>query len=107
MKVLGELKTKCQELEGKFSDVKVECTKNKNDNLKLRHRNKQLAEEHSALAATYEYILANYDVSSNIKRINLDDIKSVSESNNVVNRSISNMVDKLADFKKKNAKQLL
>ena len=76
------------------------------ENKKLKEKNKILFEEHSALQSKYNYISTNFDFTSNIKKINIDELRSVTQTNTLVNESIAQLSTKLSSFKKQNNSNL-
>ena len=68
---------------------------------------KLLIEENSAVTSTYEFITKNYDFTTNLKKISMEDLKNLAQSNSLVNTTIDNFVDKVGTFKKNNIKDLL
>ena len=77
-----------------------------NDNLQLKSRNKLLSEQFASTFSKFNYITQNYDFTSNLKKISMDDMKSLTQTNNLVNESIGNFVTKIGSFKKQNLKNV-
>ena len=88
-------------------ELKDKIGKEKTDNELLRNRNKLLHEEYEASIAKYDFITNNYDFTTNLKRISMEDLKNLEQSNNLVNTTIGNFVDKVGTFKKNNIQNLL
>ncbi len=76
------------------------------DHKKLKEKNKILYEEHSALLSKYNFISTNSDFTSNLKKINIDELRSVTQTNSMVNESIAQLSTKLSSFKKQNNNNL-
>ena len=77
-----------------------------NENMLLKNRNKLLAEEFASTMSKFNYITQNYDYTSNLKKISMDDMKTLTQTNNLVNESIGNFVNKIGSFKKQNLKNI-
>lgn len=77
-----------------------------NENMQLKARNKILSEEYSATISKYNYIIQNYDFTSNLKKISMDDLKTLTQTNNLVNDTIGNFVNKIGSFKKQNVRSM-
>ena len=86
----------CEEESGTLKD---KIGKEKTDNELLKNRNKILHEEDSAITSKYDFITKNYDFTTNLKRISMDDLKNLAQSNTLVNATIDNFVDKVGTFK--------
>ena len=103
-----EEKTKQLEaLENESDELKDKIGKEKTDNELLKNRNKLLTEEHNSIMSKYDYISNNYDYTTNLKRISMEDLKNLSQSNNLVNNTIGNFVEKVGEFKKNNIQNFL
>ncbi len=72
----------------------------------LRNRNKLLSEEYAAIQQKYNFIINNYDFTTNLKKISMDDLKNLTQTNTMVNNSILNFVNKVGSFKQENLKNL-
>jgi hypothetical protein len=72
----------------------------------LRNRNKLLAEEYAAIQQKYNFIMNNYDFTTNLKKISIDDLKNLTQTNTMVNNSILNFVNKVGSFKQENLKNM-
>ena len=94
----------CEEESGTLKD---KIGKEKTDNELLKNRNKILHEEDSAITSKYDFITKNYDFTTNLKRISMDDLKNLAQSNTLVNATIDNFVDKVGTFKNNNVQSLL
>ena len=87
--------------------------KNINDNKEKteyelkKNRNKILSEENAAITSKYDFITKNYDFTTNLKRISMEDLKNLEQSNTLVNNTIGTFVDKVGTFKKNNIQNLL
>jgi hypothetical protein len=87
--------------------LKDKIGKEKTDNELLKNRNKLLHEENSAITSKFDFIKDNYDYTTNLKRISMDDLKNLAQSNTLVNATIDNFVDKVGTFKQNNVQSLL
>jgi hypothetical protein len=87
--------------------LKDKIGKEKTDNELLRNRNKLLNEENSATMSKYDFITKNYDFTTNLKKISMEDLKNLAQSNTIVNSTIDNFVDKVGTFKRNNVQSLL
>ena len=94
----------CEEESGTLKD---KIGKEKTDNELLKNRNKILHEEDSAITSKYDFITKNYDFTTNLKRISMDDLKNLAQSNTLVNATIDNFVDKVGTFKNNNVQSVL
>jgi hypothetical protein len=65
-----------------------------------------LAEEYASTNEKYNYIVNNYDFTTNIKKISIEDLKNLTQTNTLVNDSILNFVSKVGTFKKQNVQNL-
>ena len=102
-----ELKQKAEELNKNNEELKQKIGKEQTDNELIRNRNKLLAEEYSALQSKYDFITKNYDYTTNLKKIKVDDLKNLTQTNNLVNSTIDTFVDKIGSFKKANIQNLM
>ena len=89
------------------STLKDKIGKEKTDNELLKNRNKLLNEENSAITSKFDFITKNYDFTTNLKRISMEDLKNLAQSNTLVNATIDNFVDKVGTFKNNNVQSLL
>ena len=87
--------------------LKDKIGKEKTDNELLKNRNKLLHEENSAITSKFDFIKDNYDYTTNLKRISMEDLKNLAQSNTLVNATIDNFVDKVGTFKQNNVQSLL
>jgi hypothetical protein len=53
-----------------------------------------------------EQIIQNYDFTSNLKKISMEDLKTLTQTNNLVNDTIGNFVNKIGSFKKQNVRSM-
>lgn len=65
-----------------------------------------MAEEYTSTISKYNFITNNYDFTTNLKKISMDDLKNLTQTNNLVNDSISNFVNKVGSFKKQNLQNI-
>ena len=87
--------------------LKDKIGKEKTDNELLRNRNKLLQEENAAIISKFDFITKNYDFTTNLKKISMEDLKNLAQSNTLVNTTIDNFVDKVGTFKRNNVQSLL
>ena len=104
---LEEKKKIYDNLDKESDELKDKMGKEKTDNELLRNRNKLLNEENDALTSKFDFITNNYDYTTNLKRISMDDLKNLEQSNTLVNNTIGTFVDKVGAFKKNNIQNLL
>jgi predicted nuclease with TOPRIM domain len=102
MKESAELKEKAEELNRNNEELKQKIGKEQTDNELIRNRNKLLGEEYSALQSKYDFITANYDYTTNLKKVKVDNLKNLTQTNNLVNSTIDTIVYKIKSFKKAN-----
>ena len=55
----------------------------------------------------YNFISENYDYTSNLKKLSLDDMKNLTQTNTLVNDTILNLIGKVGNFKKQNIQTLI
>jgi len=101
-----EYKGELEELTRKQFDTREKLNREMNENMQLKTRNKLLAEECASTVSKYNYITQNYDFTSNLKKISMDELKTLTQTNNLVNESIGNFVNKIGSFKKQNLKNI-
>lgn len=65
-----------------------------------------MAEEYASTNEKYNYIVNNYDFTTNIKKISMEDLKNLTQTNTLVNDSILNFVSKVGTFKKQNVQNM-
>jgi hypothetical protein len=70
------------------------------ENKQLKQKNKILIEEHSSLLSKHHYINNNFDFTSNLKKLNMEELKQVTQTNSLVNDSIAKFSTKISSFKK-------
>jgi hemoglobin-like flavoprotein len=70
------------------------------DNKQLKQKNKILLEEHSGLVTKHNYTTNNSDFTSNLKKLNMEELKQVTQTNSLVNDSIAKFSTKISSFKK-------
>lgn len=66
-----------------------------------------MLEEFSQVNSKYEFITQNYDYTTNLKKLSLEDLKNLTQTNNLVNDTILNFVGKVGTFKKQNIQSLI
>ena len=98
-KEMDELKEKVDELREAYVGVTDRVNKSKTENEILKNRNVLLMQEHSSIESKLEYVLRNYDVTSNLKKISIDDLKVLTQTNNQVNETVNHFVSKVGTFK--------
>ena len=104
---LDELKKTYETSETESDTLKDKIGKEKTDYGLLNNRNKLLQEENAAVTSKYEFITKNYDFTTNLKKISMEDLKNLAQSNNLVNNTIDTFVDKVGTFKRNNVQSLL
>ena len=104
---LEELKKTYETCESESDTLKDKIGKEKTDYELLKNRNKLLQEENAAVTSKYEFITKNYDFTTNLKKISMEDLKNLAQSNNLVNSTIDTFVDKVGSFKRNNVQSLL
>ena len=104
---LEELKKTYENCDNECDNLKDQIGKAKTDYDLLKNKNKYLQGENAAFTSKYDYITKNYDFTTNLKRISMEDLKNLAQSNNLVNNTIDTFVDKIGTFKNKNIQNLL
>ena len=104
---LEEKKKIYENMDNESDEVKDKIGTAKTDNKLLRNRNKLLNEENDALNSRFDFITKNYDYTSNLKRISMEDLKRLEQSNTLVNNTIGKIVKKVGTFKNNNVQDLL
>ena len=104
---LEEAKKTYEVCEEESNTLKDKIGKEKTDNELLKNRNKLLQEENASITSKYDFITKNYDFTTNLKRISMEDLKNLAQSNTLVNNTIDNFVDKVGTFKRNNVQSLL
>ena len=104
---LEEKRKAFEDLEKESDELKDKIGKEKTDNELLRNRNKLLQEENDALISKFDFITNNYDYTTNLKKISMEDLKNLEQSNTLVNNTIGTFVDKVGTFKKNNIQNFL
>ena len=104
---LDELKKTYEACQNESETLKDKIGKEKTDNDLLKNRNKLLQEENAAVTSKYEFITKNYDFTNNLKKISMEDLKNLAQSNTLVNNTIDTFVDKVGTFKRNNVQSLL
>lgn len=107
VKYEGELKATVEELNRQNEDLKSKIGKEKTDNELIRNRHKLLAEEFAAVTSKYEFITKNYDYTTNLKKISMEDLRNLTQTNNLVNNTINSFVDKVGAFKRQNVQNMI
>ena len=104
---LDELKKTYETCESESDTLKDKIGKEKTEYELLKNRNKILSEENAAVTSKYDFITKNYDFTTNLKKISMEDLKNLAQSNNLVNSTIDTFVDKVGTFKRNNVQSLL
>ena len=104
---LEQAKKTYEVCEEESETLKDKIGKEKTDNELLRNRNKLLQEENAAITSKFDFITKNYDFTTNLKKISMEDLKNLAQSNTLVNTTIDNFVDKVGTFKRNNVQSLL
>jgi len=103
---VADLKAELVEFITKHNQIREKVTNQMNENVQLKNRNKLLNEEFSSTMAKYNYIANNYDYTSNLKKISMEELKTLTQTNMLVNESIGHFVNKIGSFKKQNLKNI-
>ncbi|MCQ2818544.1 MAG: hypothetical protein MJ252_14845 [archaeon] len=106
-KQLDDLKAKREELMRTNDELKTKIGKEKTINELVRNRHKKLAEEYAAMSSKLEFMNKNYDTTSNLKKLKMEDLENLTQTNNQVNDTINAFVNKVGTFKKKNASNMI
>jgi len=72
---------------------------------KLMNKYREIEDEYITLATAHNYLQENINLEDDMKKINLQDLKLIQETNNDVNKNISNFLDsfiQLDRFRTKN-----
>ena len=104
---LAQVKKIYESCEDESKKLKDKILKEKTDYELIKNRNKLLKEENSAITSKLEFITKNYDFTTNLKRISMEDLKNLAQSNNIINSTIDTFVDKIGSFKRSNVQSLL
>lgn len=111
---MDNYKEELEELTRKQNDIRdkvmissnLQLTKENIENTQLKAKNKMLSEQFASSFAKFNYISQNYDYNSNLKKISMDDMKTLTQTNTLVNESIGNFVTKIGSFKTQNLKKI-
>lgn len=98
-KIMDELKEKLDELKEAHYGIDDRLGKAKTENEIIKNRNKLLSEEHSSITSKLEFIMKNFDTSSSLKKISMEDMNVLTQTNTLVNDSINAFVSKVGAFK--------
>ena len=104
---LDELKKTYETCETESETLKDKIGKEKTDNELWKNRNKILLGESAAVNSEYKFIDEKYDFTTNLKRISMEDLKNLAQSNNLVNSTIDTFMDKVGAFKQSNIDKML
>ena len=96
---IGELKTVTDELDKEVKDLNNQNTDAIALNKEVENKYRRLAKTNLALQAKLEFLFKNYDFSSNVKGLRLEDFRNLVMSNEKVNENVSSFTDKLAKTK--------
>ncbi len=58
-------------------------------------KNRRLAQDNAALRAKLEFVQNKYDFTENVNKLSLDDFRTITVTNNMVNESIHGFMEKL------------
>lgn len=64
-------------------------------------------EEFSQVNSKFNFITQNYDYTTNLKKLSLEDMRNLTQTNSLVNDTIMNFVGKIGIFKKQNIQSLI
>ena len=97
---IDELKENLEEnIRPEYVKICNDLNKNSTTNEELKNKNILLSKEYEAVMSKYYFILNNFDTDSYLKKISIEDMKVLTQTNNLVNESIFNFVDKIGNFK--------
>ena len=104
---LDQAKKVYESCDGESKKLKDQIGKEKTDNELLKNRNKLLKEEDSSATSKFEFITTNYDYTTNLKKISMETLKNLTQSNNLINSTIDTFVDKVGAFKRNNIQSFI
>lgn len=96
---IGELKGDIEVLEGEVKVLDETAVEDRKTNDKVEGVYRKLAQKNAALKAKLHFLKKNFDVTKNVKKLNMDDFSQLTTSNNSVNDSIFSFVEKLKVLK--------
>ena len=104
---LDQAKKVYESCDGESKKLKDNIGKEKTDNELLKNRNKLLKEEDASTTSKFDFITKNYDYTTNLKKISMETLKNLTQSNNLINSTIDTFVDKVGAFKRSNIQSLI
>ncbi len=96
---VDELKDKYEMIKDTHNELHERYSKSYAQHEILINRNKLLSEEHASITSRLKFISDNYDISSNLRKISVDDLAILTQTNNLVNESINAFASKVGTFK--------
>lgn len=96
---ITELKGETDELDKEVKDLNAQNTEAQGLNKEVENKYRRLAKENLALKAKLEFLFSNYDYSSNVKGLRLEDFRNLVMTNEKVNENVNSFTDKLARTK--------
>jgi hypothetical protein len=96
---IGELKGQTGELDKEVKDLNNQSEESKIFNREVENKYRRLAKANLALKAKLEFLFKNYDYSSNVKGLRIEDFKNLVMTNEKVNENVNSFADKLAKTK--------
>lgn len=97
--IYDDLKSKSENLKEIHHELSERLMKDEMKNENLTRKNKVLKEEHASVTSKLKFILENFDFNSNLKRISVEDMAGLTQTNSLVNDSINNLINKVSSFK--------
>lgn len=87
--ITSELDREVKELEQNEVNLTVE-------NKEVENKYRRLAKSNVSLKAKLEFLLHNFDYATNVKTLNIEDFRNLISSNDMVNQSVVQFIEKLA-----------
>jgi hypothetical protein len=98
-KEIGELKAATNELQGQVNGLEKQQIDSQVLNKEVEGKYRKLAKTNVALKAKLHFLLSSFDYSKNVKSLNLEDFRSLINSNSYVNEAIGNFMERLTKTK--------
>lgn len=96
---IAELKGVTTELDKDVKGLETSEVNLKAENKEVENKYRRLAKTNVSLKAKLEFLLHNFDFSTNVKTLNIEDFRNLISSNDLVNQSIVQFVEKLSKNK--------
>ena len=93
---IAELKAITSELDKEVNGLEAGEVGLSVENKEVENKYRRLAKTNVSLKAKLEFLLHNFDYSTNVKTLNIDDFRNLVSSNDMVNQSVIQFIDKLA-----------